>query len=78
MDIKIQNCKNNNTICNTKDWVEYTDKVREALEKQIEKTPIQSYYSEGDYTWECVNCEETVDEGQNYCHHCGQKLLEWD
>lgn len=34
MDIKIQNCKNNNTICNTKDWVEYTDKVREALEKQ--------------------------------------------
>lgn len=49
-----------------------------ALEKQMPKTPIQSYYSEGDYTWECVNCEETVDEGQNYCHHCGQKLLEWD
>lgn len=56
----------------------YFETIREALEKQIEKTPIQSYYSEGDYTWECVNCEETVDEGQNYCHNCGQKLLEWD
>lgn len=49
-----------------------------ALEKQIAKTPIQSFYNEGDYNWECKNCEQIVDEGQNYCHHCGQKLVEWD
>lgn len=28
--------------------------------------------------WECVNCEETVDEGQNYCHNCGQRLVGWE
>lgn len=52
--------------------------IIEALGKQIVKTPLESFYNEGDYTWECVNCEETVDEGQNYCHHCGQKLVEWE
>lgn len=37
-------------------------------------------FIEGDYNWECVNCEEVVDEGQNYCHNynCGQKLVEWE
>ena len=49
-----------------------------ALEKQIAKTPMQNYYNEGDYVWECVSCEEVVAEGQNYCHNCGQKLLELD
>ena len=49
-----------------------------ALEKQIAKTPMQNYYNEGDYAWECVSCEEVVAEGQNYCHNCGQKLLELD
>jgi superfamily II helicase len=73
----IQNIKNKEIIAVTSNKDD-ADKIVKALEKQIEKTPIQSYYSEGDYTWECVNCEETVDEGQNYCHHCGQKLLEWD
>lgn len=78
MDIIIQNCKNNSTIHNTKDWVEYTDEVKKALEKQLPKTPMQNFYNEGDYNWECVNCEEVVDEGQYYCHCCGQKLLKWD
>ena len=76
MDIKIQNCKNNSTIYNTKDWVEYTDEVKKALEKQLPKTPMQNFYNEGDYNWECVNCGEVVYEGQYYCHCCGQKLLE--
>lgn len=58
--------------------IKYHDLAIKALEKQAVKTPIQSFYNEGDYNWECVNCEETVGEGQDYCHHCGQKLLEWD
>ena len=54
------------------------DRAIAAIEKQLPKTPMQNFYNEGDYTWECVNCEETVDEGQNYCHNCGQKLVEWE
>ena len=52
--------------------------IKVALEKQIAKAPMQNYYNEGDYAWECVSCEEVVTEGQNYCHNCGQKLLELD
>lgn len=32
--MKIHNCRNNNTIFNTQDWIEYTDEVKEAVEKQ--------------------------------------------
>lgn len=60
------------------DLVASANTIRIALEKQIAKTPMQNYYNEGDYVWECVSCEEVVAEGQNYCHNCGQKLLELD
>ena len=63
-------------ITNTALDVENYIAIVESLEKQLPKTPMQNFYKEGDYTWECVNCEETVDEGQNYCHNCGQKLVE--
>ena len=63
-------------ITNTALDVENYIAIVESLEKQLPKTPMQNFYNEGDYTWECVNCEEAVDEGQNYCHNCGQKLVE--
>lgn len=65
-------------ITNTALDVENYAVIVESLEKQLPKTPMQNFYNEGDYNWECVNCEEVVDEGQYYCHCCGQKLLKWD
>lgn len=47
----------------------------ECMEKQIPATPHQNYYNEGDYNWECI-CENIVNEGDIFCKHCGQKLLE--
>lgn len=73
MDIKIQNCKNNNTISNTKDWVEYTDKVRGALEKQVPKKVRETV---GDYenSYYCDRCGQNLRyEHQKYCDDCGGK-----
>ena len=78
MTIKVHNSQNDNTIFNTKNWIEHTRDVQEILEKNMVATPTQDFYNEGDYVWRCVRCEDMVDEGQNYCHNCGQKLLEWD
>lgn len=47
----------------------------EVLKKQIPITPIAGYYSEGDYLWECVVCDNYVEDGQIFCHVCGQKLI---
>ena len=82
MNIKVNNCKNDNTIFNNKNWVEYTDEIKKALEKQVSKkiieTPaFQSYYSAGDESETlCPNCENELEiENQTkYCCECGQKL----
>ena len=82
MSVTIQNSKNNNTIFNTKDWVEYTEDVENALNKQISRKVIetpayQSYYSAGDESEIlCPNCEEElgIENQIKYCCECGQKL----
>lgn len=38
--------------------------------------PVETILREGEYLWECVVCEEIVEEGQYYCHNCGQHLLQ--
>ncbi len=45
-----------------------------AIEKQIPKKPMQSYYNEGDYVWECLTCGNTSEHYQKYCVYCGQRL----
>ena len=47
-----------------------------ALEKQTEKTPEAHYIGEGDLSFECKVCEQTVNEGSFYCWYCGQNLLD--
>ena len=74
MDIKIHNSKSNNTIFNTKNWIEYTSEIKLILEKQI---PMDVVSILGDYESEyrCDNCGQTIGvEHTNYCHYCGQKL----
>lgn len=79
MSVKIHNCSNNNTIFNTKNWVEYSEKVMVALEKQTPKKPqeVDVNFS----TFVCSNCLSAITytnekETHNYCLNCGQKL-EW-
>ncbi len=74
MNITIHNSKNNNTIFNTKNWIEYTKEIREVLEKQqSKKVSIWPYPS-------CPNCGSVeVQAGAemielDYCQDCGQKL----
>lgn len=76
MNIKIQNCKNNSTIYNTKDWVEYTDEVKKALEKQIPKG-VQKKVVGWKINCFCPSCTLEVSNKQSYCSVCGQ-YLNWD
>lgn len=46
----------------------------DAIKKQIPLIPIQSFYNEGDYVWECPICENIVGEGQHHCVDCGQRF----
>lgn len=56
-----------------------------ALEKQIPKKPKENYnwcdYSAEERAensrWFCAKCNMGVDESQNYCPECGQKIG-WD
>ncbi len=76
MNFTIHNCKNNNTIYNTENWIEYTDEIKEVLERQIPMSVSKSKY---DIAF-CPNCRRSVwqtrDESK-YCFRCGQKL-KWD
>ena len=80
MNIKVNNCKNDNTIFNNKNWVEYTDEIKKALEKQIPKQiniKINEFKAEDGY---CPNCNERIEVAvwaSEYCYECGQKL-DWD
>ena len=77
MSVKIHNCSNNNTIFNTKSWVEYNKTVEVALAKQSPKKPqeVDVDFS----TFVCPNCLSSImytdeKETHNYCLNCGQKL----
>ena len=54
--------------------------IIEALEKQIGKKPKIleiNYYNQKCISHECICCNESVGELQNYCGECGQKIL-WE
>lgn len=73
---KVNNCKNNNTILNTKDWIEYTQEVETTIEKQIPKKPInKAGRHTGHYL--CPICNRIYWKDEilpNYCQGCGQKF----
>jgi hypothetical protein len=48
-----------------------TDKLFEALEKQIPKKPHQEEFELGEC---CPNCEYIFDGFPNYCEYCGQRI----
>lgn len=52
--------------------------LTELQERDKAMTPRQGYYNEGDYLWECLVCGSIVEEGTNFCHHCGQRLAKED
>jgi len=71
MNYKIIDCSNDNTIFNTKKWIEFTDEVKDALEKQIPK----QVNIENDFIW-CPVCERGGNgwDKPKYCLNCGQVL----
>jgi rubrerythrin len=84
----VHDCFNDNSIFNTKKWVEYTDDVEEVLEKQFPKKPNEMTYRPlRDIGWKygCPSCKCAVGINNNaidytqedeYCPSCGQRL-EW-
>ena len=49
----------------------------EALEKQIQKKPIEKYTDyDGTEAGLCPFCNEGVDEKMNFCSYCGQ-AIDW-
>lgn len=62
-----------------KDFAETMGDVKEAIEKQKPKKPIEGLY-QNDSKWVmCPNCGSEVDyeHKPRFCDHCGQKLL-WE
>lgn len=80
MSIKIYNASNDNTIFNTKNWVEYSEEVKVALEKQIPKKPLEqryvNYEIKNELIGHCPACKLrwNVTYWQRHCSNCGQKL----
>ena len=46
-----------------------------ALEKQVEKKPIENEIYGVSTSIFCPNCESELYAGQTYCDKCGQKIL---
>lgn len=76
LNIKVNNCKNDNTIFNNKNWVEYTDEVKKALEKQVPKD-VQKKVVGWRIDCFCPSCTLEVFSRQSYCAVCGQ-YLNWN
>lgn len=74
MNIKVNNCKNDNTIFNNKNWVEYTDEVKKALEKQIPEKWERMINPYGELEGFFCTCGCQSNTASNYCPNCGQKL----
>lgn len=80
LNIKVNNCKNDNTIFNTKNWVEYTDEIKKALKKQIPKEVITITKETNGREFKlyfCSSCYVKIESEYKYCLNCGQKL-DWE
>lgn len=80
LNIKVNNCKNDSTIFNTKNWVEYTDEIKKALEKQVPKKVITITKETNGREFKlcfCSSCYVKIESEYKYCLNCGQKL-DWE
>lgn len=58
----------------TSDDIEWLEKSKKALEKQIPKKPVLIV---GDYDLPvCPECKQMIDDTESYCSTCGQ-ALDW-
>ncbi len=64
MEYKVVDCNSDNTIYNTKKWVEFTDEVKDSLERQI---PKKAVIEDADGTMKYNILE-------NFCSSCGQAI----
>lgn len=85
MEVKIHDCNNDNTIFNTKKWVEYTEEVKVAIERDILKKPVVMTYElliKDGWKFACPYCGSAVGinnryelaDKDPYCSQCGQRL----
>ena len=55
--------------------------MQELQERDKAIMPIEGHYNDFNIrinTWKCEICDYKVDEATNFCHHCGQRLIEED
>ncbi|HZJ98775.1 MAG TPA: hypothetical protein VFC79_02145 [Tissierellaceae bacterium] len=89
MNITVYNCKNDNTIYNTKNWIEYTDEIKKILVRSVAIKPKSCEYEalkRMGWKYQCSICNYALgindniydySEEEEFCPGCGQKL-EWE